>query len=278
MPLPLLAGIRRSDLKALPAGRHTILVSEPNLNKRTAALLGDLTDSEFLVIEGGSLTYRCNSMAVYAGEDPVTHKMRNSINIHLNPKHAEPPCDPEWLQEHVKYVPGHLDQYRRTNLGHVHRWKFVASGLSSETAASAAALGSCIVGAPELQKKVVALLKTPDQRHRFEMSDTIEAVVVEAIRNLSRDGREHVYVREIAAEVNRLLEARGETVRLSPEKVGHRLKKLDLRTHPLSQTGNGLTFDKATIAVIQQLASAYGVEDMPEETENLHDSQAPENK
>ena len=60
--------------------------------------------------------------------------------------------------------------------------------------------------------------------------------------------------------------------------AGPRLKKLDLRTHPLSQTGNGLTFDKATIAVIQQLASAYGVEDTPGETENLHDSQAPENK
>ena len=143
MPLPLLAGFRRSDLKALPAGRHTVLVSEPNLDKRTAALLGDLTDSEFLVIEGGSLTHRCNSMAVYAGEDPVTHKMRNSIHIHLTPKHAEPPCDPEWLQEHIKYVPGHLDQYRDTNLDHVRRWEFVPSGLSSGTAATAAALGSC---------------------------------------------------------------------------------------------------------------------------------------
>jgi hypothetical protein len=45
-----------------------------------------------------------------------------------------------------------------------------------------------------------------------------------------------------------LLEARGETVRLNPERVGHRLKKLGLRTRPLSQSGNGLMFDKATVA------------------------------
>jgi hypothetical protein len=110
------------------------------------------------------------------------------------------------------------------------------------------------------------------------MSDSIEAVVVEATRSLSRDGREHAYVREIAAEVNRLLEARGETVRLNPEKVGHKLKRVGLRTRPLSQTGNGLTFDRATVAIIEQLAAAYVMGDVPAKFENLHGSQAPENK
>jgi hypothetical protein len=110
------------------------------------------------------------------------------------------------------------------------------------------------------------------------MSDTSEAIVLEATRALSRDGRQQAYAREIAVEVNRRLEARGETARLRPEKVGHRLKKLGLRTRPLSQTGNGLTFDKATLARIQQLAVVYMMEDTPAETKNLHDSQATENK
>jgi predicted transposase YdaD len=121
------------------------------------------------------------------------------------------------------------------------------------------------VDAPALQKKVITLLKAQDQRRHFEMSDTIEAVVLEATLALSRDGRERAYVREIAAEVNRRREARGEAVRLSPEKVGHRLKKLGLRTRPLLQTGNGLTFDKATVAGIQRLAVMHGMEDMPAE-------------
>ena len=110
------------------------------------------------------------------------------------------------------------------------------------------------------------------------MSNTAEVIVVEATRALSRDGREHAYVREIAERANLLLEARGETLRLSPEKVGHRLKSLGLRTRPLSQTGNGLTFDNATVAEIQQLAAVYMMEDRPVDTETLHDTQATETK
>ena len=66
-------------------------------------------------------------------------------------------------------------------------------------------------------------------------------------------------------------------MRLSPETVGRQLKKLDLRTRRLSQTGNGLTFDKATLARIQQLAAIYMMEDTPADSENLHGSQTREN-
>jgi hypothetical protein len=104
------------------------------------------------------------------------------------------------------------------------------------------------------------------------MSNSIEAIVLEATRTLSRDGREQAYAKEIAAEANRLMEARGETARLNPEKVGHRLKKLGLRTRSLSKIGNGLTFDKATLARIHQLAAMYMMEDRTAETENLHGS------
>jgi hypothetical protein len=67
-------------------------------------------------------------------------------------------------------------------------------------------------------------------------------------------------------------------VRLSPEKVGHRLKKVGLRTRPLSQTGKGLTFDKDTVALIQRLAAMYVVEDMLDGADNLHSQQAQQNK
>jgi hypothetical protein len=159
----------------------------------------------------------------------------------------------------------------------VRKWTWVPTGLSSETAAIATALGRGIVDAPELRQKLVLLLKSQDQQRVSEMSNTNEAIVLEAIRTLSRVGREHAYAREIAAEANRILEARGETAVMSPEKVGHRLKKLGLRTRPLSQTGNGLTFDKATLARIQQLAEVYMMEDTPTEIDNLHCSQTTEN-
>lgn len=272
-----MAGFRRGHLGVLQCGCQTVLVSEPNLDKRTANLLSSLTDRHFLVVEEGTLTRLSKSTAIYAGENPETHKIQNSIHIHITPTNAEPSASPLWIEKMIERLPVHLDQYRAKNLRNVHRAMWIASGLSSETAAIATALGRCMVDAPELLQKLVVLLKAQDQQHLSEMSNTTEAIVLEATRALSRDGREHTYVKEIAAEANRLLEARGEAVRLSPEKAGHRLKKLGLRTHPLSQTGNGLTFDKATLARIQQLAAVYMMEGTPAETENLHGSQTTEN-
>jgi hypothetical protein len=273
----LLAGFRRCDLGGLRGGYETNLISEPNLNKRTANFLSSLTDRRFFVVEGGLLTRYSKSTAIYAGENPEPHRIQNSIHIHIAPTNAAPPAPPQWMQEMIARIPVHLDQYRNKNLSYVRHLKWIPSGLSSETAAIATALGRGIVDAPELRQKLVVLLKSQDQQCLSEMSNTTEAIVLEATRTLSRDGREHAYAKEIAAETNRLMEARGETARLNPEKVGHRLKKLGLRTRPLSQTGNGLTFDKATLARIQQLAAVYMMEDTPAESENLHGSHTADN-
>lgn len=273
----LLSGFRRSDLGVLQWGCRTNLVSEPNLDKRTAALLSDLTNRNFTVVERDSLVPCAKSTAIYVGENPDTHKIQNSVHIHIAPTNAALPARPRWLQTMIERTPVHLQQYRDKNLPYVRRGGWVPSGLSSETAAIATPLGSCIVDAPELRQKLLALLKIKDQQRQSEMLNTTGAVVLEAALALSRDGREYAYAKEIAAAANRLLEARGETVRLSPENVGHDLKRLGLRTRRL-QTCNGLRFDKATLAQLQQLASVYMVEDTPAETENLHDSQATENK
>lgn len=49
----LLAELRRSDFNALRYGSRTLLISEPNLDKRTAALLGNLTIQDFMIVEEG---------------------------------------------------------------------------------------------------------------------------------------------------------------------------------------------------------------------------------
>jgi hypothetical protein len=274
----LIAGFRRSHLEVLRRSCQTNLVWEPNLDRRTADLLSSLTDPSFSVVEGGYLRCHSKSTAIYAGENPGAHKIQNSIHIHITPTKASPPARAQGLQEMTKHIPVHLGQYRETNIDHVRHWKWAPTDLLSETAAIATGLGSGIVDAPRLQTKVITLLKSRDKQLLSEMSDSPEAVVVEATLALSRDGRAQAYVREIAAEVNLRLETRGETVRLSPEKVGHRLKKVGLRTRPLSQIGNGLTFDKDTITLIQRLAALYMVEDMLEGDDNLHGPQTPDNK
>jgi hypothetical protein len=241
-------------------------------------LLSSLTVRDCLVVEGGSLTSCSKSTAIYAGEIPAIHKIQHSICVHITATNAALPAAPQHLQKTIERLPVHLDQYHKKNLDCVHRWSFVPNGVPSETAAVVKALGSCLVDAPQLCTKLVAVVNTRGHQSRLETSDTTEAIVGKATLALSRDGREHAYVREIAAEANRRLEARGEAAKLSPEKVGHCLKNLGLRTCPLSQSGNGLMFDNVTVALIQQLAAMYVVEDMLKDSDNLHDPQAPENK
>jgi hypothetical protein len=274
----LLAGFKRADLGVLRRACETNLVWEPNLDKRTAALLSSLTVRECLVVEGGSLTSCSRSTAIYAGEIPAIHKIEHSICVHITATNAPLLAAPQHLEETIERLPVHLDQYHNKNLHYVRRWSIVPNGVPTETVAVVNALGSCLVDAPELLTKLYAVVNTRGQQSRFETLDTTEAVVVKATLALSRDGREHAYVREIAAEVNRRLEAGGETGKLSPEKAGHRLKNLGLRTRPLSQSGNGLVFDDGTVALIQQLAAVYVVEDMLNDSDNLHDPQASEKK
>ena len=245
---------------------------------RGAGLLGNMTNREFIIVDQRSYSYYASSRAIYIGEDSSIKKIQHSIQINITRTAAEPPTPAEWLQSYISALPKHLEHYREKNVEQVRRSTFNPSGLTSETAAIAKALGACIIGAPELQRKLVSLLKAQDQQHRSQESGTAEALVVEAALNLSRRGREHAFTSEIADEANRLLELRGERLKLSPETVGRRLCQLGLRTRCLTLAGNGLTFDKATVAVIQQLAAVYVEEDLLVGTENLHRSQPAENK
>ena len=63
-------------------------MSEPNLDKRTAGLLSNVTDPKSLVVEGGSWLFCSKSTAIYAGEIPGAHGIQNSVHIHILPTNA----------------------------------------------------------------------------------------------------------------------------------------------------------------------------------------------
>ena len=84
----LLAGFKRGDLGALRGSCHTNLISEPNLDRRTAASLGSLTDRNFMVVERGSLARCSQSTAIYTGEIPGAHRIQHSICVHITATNA----------------------------------------------------------------------------------------------------------------------------------------------------------------------------------------------
>ena len=266
----LLAGFRRADLKALN-GYRTLLISEPNLDNRTAALLGNLTNRHFALIEEGSYLYGAGSRAIYIGEDTTIKRIQHSVCVNVTtPPHVDPPIPSQSWPETKDSLQKRLLKYRSKNLGKVQSLGFHPRGLSSEAHAIANVLGSCVVDAPHLQSELVSLLRPEHAQHIADRSSSVEALAAGAALALCHKGKDAIYVKEIAAEVNRLLVVRGETMQLSPEKVGHKLKKLGLFTRRLSQAGNGLTLDQATRIRLHEVARAFLGEDYLPGTENLH--------
>jgi hypothetical protein len=274
----LLAGFKRADLKDLN-GYRTLLISEPNLDNRTAGLLGNLTNRDFLLVEQGSYLYCAGSRAVYIGEDPEFKRIQHSLCIDVTTSpHVDPTIPSQSWPETIGSLRNRLVEYRDRNLGRVRSLGFHPRGLSSEAHAIANALGSCAVDAPQLQLELVSLLRPQNQQQIADRSSRVEALVAGAALALCHLGKEEIYVKEIAAEVNRLLVARGETMQLTPERVGHKLKKVGLFTRRLSQAGNGLTLDQATRSRVHEVARAYMGEDSMPDTENLHCQQCSQNE
>jgi hypothetical protein len=266
----LLAGFRRADIKDL-YGCRTLLISEPNLDNRAAALLGNLTNRGFVLMEQRSYLYCANSKAVYIGEDPAIKRIQHSLCIDAAVRpDAKLPDAGLSLPGTIDTLRKHLVEYRARNVEKVRRLTFNPCGLSLEGHSMAKALGSCLVDAPQLQTELVAMLTPHDQQQIADRSNRIEALVAGAALTLCHQGKDQVFVKEIAVEVNRLLKALGETLQCSPEKVGHQLRKVGLPTRRLSQAGNGLFLDQSTRIRIHEVAAAYLGEDSIEKDENLH--------
>ena len=263
----LLAGFRRTDLKDVNHNFKTLLISQPNLTHGSAALLGNLTNRDFMLVEQGSYYYCAGSKAIYIGTDPAGKRIQHSLYINAAvPANAGAPSRPEWVDN----LAGHLRLYRQKYLEQVRHLQFLPSGLSLETYAIANAIGSCIIDAPELQTKLVHLLMPHELDSTADRVDSLEALVASAALEVCHQGKDQVFVKEIATVVNRLYELRGETLRVSPEKVGHRLKSIGLFTRTLSQAGKGLVMDAATKMRIHEVAIKYGMEVSRTMAENLN--------
>jgi hypothetical protein len=266
----LLAGFKRADLRELN-GYRTLLIAESNLNNRTAALLGNLTNRNFVLVEQGYYLHCAGSRAIYVGEDPSIKRIQHSLYIDATiPPGIPPPAPGQALSATIASLRNRILLYRKRNLSKVRFLAFHPRGLSLESHAIANALGSCLVDSPQLQMELVGLLRPQHHQQIADRADSVEALVASASLALCHQGKDQVYVKEIAAEVNRLLVARGETMQFSPEKVGRKLKKVGLFTRRLSPAGNGLALDQATRIRLHEVARAWRGEDSIADTKNLH--------
>jgi hypothetical protein len=265
--------------------KPTLLIFEPNLSKRLAALLCSSTRRGYLALRTVPGASRSafdyyGPKAIYAGEDPPIRAMlKHSVHINASPA-------PGVYSQHVVPMPEEMTQklqnqllrYRSEHLPEVSKLELHAAGLSPDFNAIASALCECIVHAPGLQNELVSLLTPYSEQQIAERLDDLGTLSVGAALTLCHQGKGKILINEIAAEVNRVLRDRGERIQYRPENVGHRLKKAGLLSRRVSAAGNGFVLDHATQVRIHEVAATYGCVGLTDDKENLHCPLCQQNK
>jgi hypothetical protein len=278
----LMTGLTLSNLKDVAWQLNpTLLVKEPNWNRRTAWLVGGSTAPGYVVPTSGERFLDFfGPKAIYVGEDwaPVTlpaYAIHVTAGASVKNGHPGGSLLPERI---VRAYQNALLNYRLEHLFAVLKSDFKVTRLSPEANTIATVLGRCVVDAPDLQDEIVSLLAPQARRQRAELEDSLQGLVVRALVSVCRAGRDRVFVSEISEEVNRTLETEGENVRYSAEKVGHKLKRMGFFSRRLSQAGNGLLLDRPTCMLIEELGTGLGMEDSPETNPETSIVQHEENK
>lgn len=259
-----LGEVTLSALLTLPASpRPTLLlIDQPAPNKELERVLRIVSRPGGRVLRNGKFHDVCLPTLLCTSE-PLHDRwiLEQAIHVALTPSCGRlPKCDPESLSESARILRGKSFRYRELNLSKVRDSRFDAPDFSSPMREIACMLGNCVVGETSLQRCLLMLLEPQEQDVRIRRTDSIEAVVAEAVLFLSHEGRRsEARVGEITTIANGILAGRGENIAPDPRAVGHLLRSLGLFSQRLGRAGRGIRFTREIRRQIHQLANAYDV-------------------
>jgi hypothetical protein len=271
------AVLRKLDLDKL--GPVTLLLREPQLNQRMAALLNASNQPGYWFFNGEKFQALYCPKCIYVGEHVRGQSIAsNSIQMYVGGNSWRPlPAPP--TNDVIDSFQNRLLFYRLIAHDVVEASNFQVSRLQSNLCAIAEVLGSTIIEDPELQRGIIEVLKDRDEQSRADGATGLYGMVLKALLlHGHQNGAQQVFVREIAATVNRLYTEDGEPLKVSSEKVGYALKYLSIYTRRLGNAGRGLVFDKATEVQVHKLGQSYDVLTFGSDCEYCHELQAPQSK
>jgi hypothetical protein len=232
----------------------------PEPSSKLRKFIANVQACGFGIVRDGVLRESRGAVVIYAGPTGVECGFEDaSIRISVaSARRLLRPGDEECYRDIADEIRAKLLNYRLMHYDDVKRSEFDVTGLTGPIRELALGLGACLIDAPELQDRLIALLRLQDESVRMERSAEM-APVLEPLLVSCHERRPSVYVGEVAKTGNDILSARGEWVTLSPKEVGHKLKLLGLNTTRLDGGGRGLKLTRAVCARIHQLAKDYGV-------------------
>jgi len=260
----LLADVSPAVLGALPLGElmPTLLIREPQLSKRTAALLDASNQPGYLVRNGKDFQQFYCAKCIYLGE-PAKNPLltANCIHIHVD-GNSRRSLHPLPAADVIENFQNRLLFYRFTSHDQVANSTFrvPVSQFRPEVRAMAEVLGAVIVEDLKLRQGIIELLQERDEQARVDRASGQEGMVLKAVLwHCHQPDHQQVFVREIATTASQIYSEEGESLKISNETVGHVLKNLGLYTRRLGNSGRGLMLDKTTQARVHELGYANEV-------------------
>jgi hypothetical protein len=253
----LLAAIGPGAFGSLPMEfTPTLLLREPELNKRMASLLRASTRRSYLTVGSGGVRDLYCAKAVYVGEHGELEMLGpHTIHLEVTPNSESAHRSsrlPSWQQ--VLALQDRLFNYRMACSARVVNSDFDVA-FAPDIRAVAQVLGACILDDPKLRAELVPLL-APHHEQRLRRRSDLESIVLNALLLHCHEEKGRIFVREITQTVNQIYKDRGERLEVSAEEVGHKLKSLGLFTRRLGSGGRGLELDQPTQALVHERADA----------------------
>ena len=257
-PLLLVDDFGRDDLPEKLTTTRFFYAPRPSAKLRK--LITNLQAPGFGVFLNGSLRESRGAIVIYSGPTDLGGACDGPcLRIPVAPaRRLLRPGDEKRYRAAVEEVRAKLLNYRLVNYHAVQSSAFDATNLAGPTREVARGLGACLIDAPDLRDRLIALLRDEDESLRMERSAEMSPVL-ESLILFCHERRPAVHVGEIASTASDILSARGEWGALSSKESGNKLKLLGFRTTRLDAGGRGIRLTRDICARIHRTAKAFGV-------------------
>ncbi len=238
--------------------RPTLLIKQPRLSVAMQQLLVATRQRNVRIPRRGRLLDISCAVATFT-EPGCVPKNFSGIEIPIVVSCPEPAIlKASQEQEVSEDFQGRLLAYRFTNHSKVLNSTFDVQNFTMRMRELARSIGRCIPDDPELQQKVIRLLKTQDDQNRSERWVDMNTVMVETLLEACHAaGTKCLYVGEIAERVEIILNVRGENREVTAREVGDRLRQLGLKIEPRNMKGYKLLLNQTLRLRVHELARVF---------------------
>jgi len=263
-----LSDISSARFQSLPMDLHPTLLGEVfQPTQRVLNMLHASTRHGTFVTAGGKAVDAYCSKIIFARE-PLRDPARAGYPFEtvLPPaREYVPPMSASEAERIASEFQAKLLQYRLFNWAKVRAPAFDMNQFTVPMREVAYSLAASITDDNELQAQIVPFLQPRDREIRADRASLLPAIVLEVLLARCHGNNDKNFpVTEMTGYVNTVLRGRGETLEVSPERVGWTLRILGFHTGCLTGGRKGLLLLNDVCEKIHDLAAAYGVRTLRE--------------